>query len=232
MRERGTEMLDAIQGPPRWAGPDLLLRQTSFRALAEPRMFREVDGAVTKGTLRVRFGEVEARGIAVTPRGRAMYEHLIAQTGQAADSTTPRTEIAAELWNRSIPATETALVLQDLAYFRFTTGTGQPGTAPTRSLPELLEQGWVCADPIVYEDFLPKSAAGIFQSNLTGDGHKDTTRSTTAIDATWLAGVLDRPLHDPYILYDGIRTSSLRTVATELGLPGPIETPAIEGATR
>ena len=35
------EMIDEIQGPPRWHGPDVLLRQTSFRALAEPRTFRE-----------------------------------------------------------------------------------------------------------------------------------------------------------------------------------------------
>ena len=44
MSERGIAMIDAIQGPPRWDGPDVLLRQTSFRALAEPRRFREADG--------------------------------------------------------------------------------------------------------------------------------------------------------------------------------------------
>ena len=40
MQARGIEMIDEIQGPPRWDGPDVLLRQTSFRALAEPRTFR------------------------------------------------------------------------------------------------------------------------------------------------------------------------------------------------
>ncbi len=30
----------------------------------------------------------------------------------------------------------------------------------------LIERGWVVAQPITYEDFLPVSAAGIFQSNL------------------------------------------------------------------
>ena len=33
-------MIDAIQGPPRTDGPAVLLRQTSFRALDEPRLFR------------------------------------------------------------------------------------------------------------------------------------------------------------------------------------------------
>ena len=57
------------------------------------------------------------------------------------------------------------------------------------------------ATPIVYEDFLPASAAGIFQSNLTSDGSKDTTQEGTALDAEWLSGVLGRTLHDPFELY-------------------------------
>lgn len=70
MTARGIEMIDEIQGPPAWEGPDVLLRQTSFRALAEERNFRDADGTVTTGHLRVRFGEVEQRGIALTPAGR------------------------------------------------------------------------------------------------------------------------------------------------------------------
>ena len=46
MTARGITMIDAIQGPPAWHGPDVLLRQTSFRALAEPRRFRDADGTV------------------------------------------------------------------------------------------------------------------------------------------------------------------------------------------
>ena len=76
MGERGIAMIDAIQGPPRWDGPDVLLRQTSFRALDERRTFREPDGTLRAGTLRVRFGEVEARGIALTQAGRARYDAL------------------------------------------------------------------------------------------------------------------------------------------------------------
>src|SRR6185312_4146111 len=58
MTARGITMIDAIQGPPAWHGPDVLLRQTSFRALSEPRRFRAADGSVADGTLRVRFREV------------------------------------------------------------------------------------------------------------------------------------------------------------------------------
>ena len=69
MAARGITMTDAIQGPPRWHGPDVLLRQTSFRALAEPRRFRDADGSIVDGALRVRFGEVESRGVALDSEG-------------------------------------------------------------------------------------------------------------------------------------------------------------------
>jgi uncharacterized glyoxalase superfamily metalloenzyme YdcJ len=78
----------------------------------------------------------------------------------------------------------------------------------------------VRAEPIVYEDFLPRSAAGIFQSNLTGDGAKDTTQQATALDGQWMSGVLERPLHDPYALYARQREQSLDAVRRQLGAPG------------
>ena len=84
MQARGIAMIDAIQGPPRWDGPDVLLRQTSFRALAEPRAFRRADGSVHRSSLRVRFGEVEARGIALTAAGRALYDELSERAGRRA----------------------------------------------------------------------------------------------------------------------------------------------------
>ena len=76
-------MIDTIQGPPRWDGPDVLLRQTSFRALAEPRRFRTESGEVVDGSLRVRFGEVEARGVALTEAGRDRYDELIGRDAAA-----------------------------------------------------------------------------------------------------------------------------------------------------
>ena len=193
MEARGIQMIDAIQGPPRWDGPDVLLRQTSFRALAEPRKFRDQDGWIRDTDLRVRFGEVEARGIALTPKGRALYDELI---GQPAD-----------VWNARLPTTEHGLAVADLAYFTFR-DTGRLGYRPG-DLASLLAEGWLTAEPIVYEDFLPRSAAGIFQSNLTGGGSHDDEQDHAALDADWLAGVLDRDLADPFDLYDAQRARSL-----------------------
>jgi uncharacterized glyoxalase superfamily metalloenzyme YdcJ len=103
MTARGIAMIDAIQGPPAWRGPDVLLRQTSFRALAEPRRFREPDGTVSDGMLRVRFGEVEARGVALTPQGRQRYDAAMAAPEPAA------------VWADHFPATDEEMAACGLA---------------------------------------------------------------------------------------------------------------------
>jgi uncharacterized glyoxalase superfamily metalloenzyme YdcJ len=171
MTRRGITMIDAIQGPPRTDGPAVLLRQTSFRALDEPRLFRRADGSVAPGTLRVRFGEVEARGVALTPLGRERYD-----AAMAADD-------PARVWSEHFPSTDAQLAAQGLAYYR----AGDP-TAP-----------------IVYEDFLPASAAGIFRSNLDRDSRAVDLADDSGddlYDIGWLAGAIGRDIHNPYVLYE------------------------------
>ena len=168
MCERGVAMIDAIQGPPPWDGPAVLLRQTSFRALAEPRRFREPDGSVTDGTLRVRFGEVEARGVALTRKGRERYDAAMA----SADPATA--------WADYFPASDQEMASQGLAYYH-------RGDS---------------AAPVVYEDFLPASAAGIFRSNLDADTEAAAVADESGYDIDWMAGTIGRHIHDPYDLYD------------------------------
>jgi uncharacterized glyoxalase superfamily metalloenzyme YdcJ len=222
MTARGLEMIDAIQGPPRWDGPDVLLRQTSFRALAEPRRMRLPDGRVATGALRVRFGEVEARGIALTPAGRARYDQLLEETDRrAVNSGTRPAEVAPSVWKENFPASERALIDAGLAYFTYRLADGQARTQPPpAALSDLLDQGWVRAEPIVYEDFLPRSAAGIFQSNLSGDGTRNTSREGARYDAGWLAGAIGRDIRDPFLLYEREQRASLAVVARDLQLGG------------
>ena len=52
----------------------ILLRQTSFKALEEPVSFQSADGGWTTGSHTARFGEIEQRGIALTPKGSALYD--------------------------------------------------------------------------------------------------------------------------------------------------------------
>ncbi|MFP1625268.1 VOC family protein [Streptomyces sp. 5K101] len=224
MTERGIEMIDTIQGPPDWKGPDLLLRQTSFRALAEPRALRTPDGRVVSGSLRVRFGEVEARGIAVTPDGRALYDRLLTLVDERAAGRpeADRTEVARAVWAEHVPGTERELAARGLAYFTYQVTADRPrdGSRPPVGIGDLLEQGWVRAEPIVYEDFLPRSAAGIFQSNLSGEGTRHNDRAGAAYDSAWLSGALGREVLDPFALYEEQQNRSLVQVARALDLDG------------
>ena len=175
MTARGVTMTDAIQGPPRWHGPDVLLRQTSFRALSEPRRFRAADGSVADGTLRVRFGEVESRGVALTPKGRGRFDAAMA---------TPH---PAKVWGDYFPATHAHMASAGLAYYH--------GGDPSK--------------PVVYEDFLPASAAGIFRSNLDTDAQKADGEEDRDWDYTadWMAGQIGHHIHDPYELYEKVASS-------------------------
>lgn len=173
MTARGIAMIDDIQGPPRTEGPQVLLRQTSFRALAEPRRFRDEAGAVTDGTLRVRFGEVEQRGVALTPAGRQRFDAAMACENPAA------------AWNRYFPATDEQMAGTGLAYYR----RGDP------------------TQPVVYEDFLPASAAGIFRSNLDGDTAAADGPDESDYSRQWMAGQIGHHIHDPYELYEKVACS-------------------------
>ncbi|MFB6672080.1 2-oxoadipate dioxygenase/decarboxylase family protein [Streptomyces sp. NPDC056390] len=226
MTERGIEMIDTVQGPPNWKGPDLLLRQTSFRALDEPRAMRTPDGTVISGALRVRFGEVEARGIAVTPDGRALYDRLLTLVDQEARSHpgADRAELARTLWSEHVPGTEQELAAQELAFFTYHVAPDRPrdGSRPPTDIGGLLAQGWIRAEPIVYEDFLPRSAAGIFQSNLSGEGSRDNDQEGAAYDSEWLSGAIEREVLDPFALYEQQQNRSIAHVAEELELDGAL----------
>ncbi|GAB4084690.1 VOC family protein [Myceligenerans cantabricum] len=218
MTARGITMIPAIQGPPRWDGPDLLLRQTSFRALAEPRVFRTPAGEVVEDALRVRFGEVEARGIALTRSGRAAYDTAVAEvderTGDAGEA--ERQAIGREVWQRTFPVTEAALADQGLGYFTYELAPADDGGRAPR----------VLRAPVVYEDFLPRSAAGIFQSNLTQEGAKDAGQAGADRDEDWMAGALGRDLNDPFELYARQVERSRRAAAATLGVDPETLTPS------
>jgi uncharacterized glyoxalase superfamily metalloenzyme YdcJ len=64
--------------------------------------------------------------------------------------------------------------------------------------------------PVVYEDFLPASAAGIFRSNLDTDpqkaaDHEDQGNSDYRPE--WMAGQIGHHIHDPYELYEKVASS-------------------------
>ncbi len=223
MQKRGVEMIDRIQGPPRVDGPEILLRQTSFRALAEPRDFREADGRVQQGSLRVRFGEVEARGIALTPAGRHLYEQMVraVEEHMADRPEADRQAVAAGVWEQHLPRTEEELCLQGLGYFTYSVDleavkqaidNGTAGQKP--QLADLVRLGVLIPEPIVYEDFLPQSAAGIFASNLTGGGSMDERHGGADRTLEWMSDVIGAEVRIPELIY---AEESERSIVTAEG---------------
>ncbi|PMY42608.1 MULTISPECIES: 2-oxoadipate dioxygenase/decarboxylase HglS [Pseudomonas] len=211
-----------IEGPPRRECP-ILLRQTSFKALEEAVSF--TDQPDSRGSHSARFGEIEQRGAALTPKGRSLYDQLL-NAARDALGDFPN-EANAQRYNtlmaehfRAFPDNHQAMREQGLAYFRyFVNDQGlaarQQADRPT-SLEALIRAGHVRAEPLVYEDFLPVSAAGIFQSNLGDDAqsHYADHSNRQAFERA-----LGRPTIDELQLYADTQQRSLQECATALGLP-------------
>lgn len=160
-KNQGFKAKAIVEGPPN-RDCDILLRQTSFIALDEAVSF--TDGET--GTHTARFGEVEQRGIALTPKGRALYDELL---NLARTNIDDKEDYATTLQNAfaAFPDSYEELRKQELAYFSYF-DTKHPCSLDKqkRSLEALIESGNIDFKPIRYEDFLPVSAAGIFTSNL------------------------------------------------------------------
>jgi len=177
MTARGLRAKTRIEGPPRRRCP-ILLRQTSFTALAEPVHF--ADGST--GSHTARFGEIEQRGAALTPKGRALYDRCLAEAAEATGHAGALQAAFADF-----PDDWEALRAHDLAWFR----EGEGG-----------------AQPVTYEDFLPVSAAGIFRSNLAGS--RPGKHLTGGGQAEFQAA-LGRPVRDPFALYAAEAAGSVAT---------------------
>ena len=204
MPQCGIEPKALIEGPPRREVP-ILLRQTSFKALEEPVMF----AGEHKGTHSARFGEIEQRGVALTPKGRALYDRLLNEAGVGKDNLNHQRHLQ-EVFSE-FPDSEFLLRQQGLAWFRYRlTPAGEahrhafgPGDDPQ----PLIERGWVVAQPIVYEDFLPVSAAGIFQSNL---GNETQARSHGNASREAFEAALGCEVLDEFELYQQAEERSKR----------------------
>ncbi len=205
MPEHGIAPKAVVEGPPTRTCP-ILLRQTSFKALEEAVSFRGADGSWQAGSHTARFGEIEQRGVALTPKGRALYDKLLndtrARVRPAADgSNAAEYEAALADVFTAFPDDWNGIRTAGLGYFRYSlTESGKAAAAGATmgvDLETAIAQGLVQFDPIVYEDFLPVSAAGIFQSNLGDDAAQEFTASPNQImfERDLGASVLDEFAH-------------------------------------
>lgn len=215
MLARGLQAKALIEGPPRRAVP-ILLRQTSFKALEEEVSYPDADGKLVPGSHTARFGEIEQRGLALTPAGRELYDRLLAevrQAGGAAGNTAADYPQRLAAAFAVFPDDEATLRREGLGYFRYRlteAGAAVPAGERAAMTPEaMIEAGYAEADPIVYEDFLPVSAAGIFQSNLGGgeqrayDAHANQDSFEAALGAT---------INDPFALYAQAQEASIASL--------------------
>ena len=222
MQSRGIPPKAIIEGPPRRNCP-ILLRQTSFKALVEPVSFKGADGQYQSGQHTARFGEIEQRGVALTPKGRALYDQLLSEAREKLGAT-PNEKNAEQYYQLlsesfvAFPDDYQALHEQQLAYFHYqpseTHSTELTGLEiSTDNLQQLIEQGVIRIEPIIYEDFLPVSAAGIFQSNL----HSDTASSYEGqSNQQEFEQALGASVQDELALYQQMQDNSLQACLASL----------------
>lgn len=213
MPEQGISPKAIIEGPPPRRCP-ILLRQTSFKALEEPIEFIDQ----RPGQHTARFGEVEQRGIALTRKGRQLYDRLLDQSRRgptAVDNGTHQAQLS-EVF-QAFPDDYSLLRRQGLAFFSYSADPRalpalESGAAP--DLEALIEAGALAFSPMVYEDFLPVSAAGIFQSNLDGSRSEyQGAASQPAFEAALGCRVIDE-----IGLYEQRQAQSLARALAELGV--------------
>ncbi len=179
MREQGMHAKAIVEGPPRRNHP-ILLRQTSFRALDEEIRFIAQQGEEQHGFHTARFGEIEQRGMALTPKGRELYDHLLAKVRQAQSDPVNQPQAYVKQLKqtfRQFPDNQREIRHQKLGYFRYLRAELPLNISDEDDLESLIEQRQILCTPITYEDFLPVSAAGIFQSNLKEGETGNFTRS-------------------------------------------------------
>ncbi|KAL3463590.1 DUF1338-domain-containing protein [Aspergillus heterothallicus] len=234
MRAAGMAVKSRIEGPPARECP-ILLRQTSFLALEEKIRFqtREDDrdgGEFAQGSHKARFGEIEERGAAVTLAGRRLYDELLGKAmNRAAAEGGDVDAVLTEVF-QAYPDSWAELRQRGLVYFEYRC-TGKMVNVPdimiadARSedlLEKLIAEKIVEAVPITYEDFLPLSAAGIFQSNLQGNGQA----SASAVNEKMVGGdkegyerALGCTVMDADDIYASLQRESIKVCARKLGLP-------------
>lgn len=217
MKAHGLAAKEVIEGPPRRQVP-ILLRQTSFKALAESVEFPD-ESQGPPGVHTARFGEIEQRGAALTRQGRQRYDELLARVRDTQGAHDPEADYQARLTAAfaEFPDDLDELRREGWVHVRYSVMPGGVERAAalgiSTDLESLIVHRCVRVDPLVYEDFLPVSAAGIFQSNL-GDVDPKVHAANGARDLFEVQ--LGMPVHDEFELYEQAQARSLDRVWGEL----------------
>ena len=206
----------------------ILLRQDAYKALTEPVKFRNADGSVVDTVHTARFGEIEQRFYATTPKGRELYDRCLAEADAAKEKNPglSKKDFAAyeEMYAKPFapfPKKLSALLERNLVYGRYSPtakGLAAKGAINTTDINELVRLGYVDYEGLRYEDFLPVSAAGIFASNLNQYGTKSTATKKPVYTQAMLEEILGKSIVDANVIYRGLQAESFWKVYSGLGL--------------
>ncbi|MBA4147949.1 MAG: VOC family protein [Verrucomicrobia bacterium] len=219
---------DFTEGP---AGDTpILLRQDAYKALTEPVTFVQADGSKVETVHTARFGEIEQRFYATTPVGRELYDQCLAAAevmkeknpGLIKQDFSAYQKAYAECF-APFPKKLSELLAQKLVYGRYT--VTQAGLAAAKEkkvdvteLCELVRRGYLRAEGLRYEDFLPISAAGIFASNLGQYGTKSTAAEKPVYRQEALEEVMGRKVIVSNLTYRGLQAGSILESYGDLGV--------------
>lgn len=196
MKAKGLPIKTTIEGPPARTCP-ILLRQTAFRALAEEVNFPDEHGQYVLSNHTARFGEIESRGAALTPDGMKLYDSCLVSGA----------------FERIADDYE-SLRREKLAWFRYKSNDRDLQALDINqhmaNIEDLIAAGQIYAVPITYEDFLPVSAAGIFQSNLVRKSA--TTMKSSESGRAEFEQALGCPVFDMHDLYRKESERSIRAI--------------------
>ncbi|MGB1239016.1 MAG: 2-oxoadipate dioxygenase/decarboxylase HglS [Pseudomonadales bacterium] len=207
-----------IEGPPKRDCP-ILLRQTAFLAIKEPVVFASANESETQGAHAARFGEIEQRGCALKPKGRALYDQLLNEARGITRPLNDGSNLAQYLEQMqqvfsAFPDEYAAIREQQLGYFSYSVADASKAQGiDTGNIEALVAAGAVRFDPITYEDFLPVSAAGIFQSNLGQQGEKDFVQEP---NQAAFERDLEASVADEFALYQQMEQRSIDSVKAQL----------------
>lgn len=220
----GLSPKDRIEGPPE-RKCNILLRQTSFLAVDEGIVFDGPEASGEKGSHSARFGEIEQRGAALTLKGRRKYDEVVAEATRRGVLKAGKETEYKRLFDSYFPDDWEALRSEGLIWVEYSlTQKGSETTtteANVKTLQQAVGERLVAWKPILYEDFLPMSAAGIFQSSL----HHDSTVRVTNQEAAGLEeskrqlrSVLgEDAMIDEMQIYEAQQEDSIAKVGKRLG---------------
>ena len=196
---------DRTEGPD--PGTQVLLRQDAYRSLTEPIRFVD-ETPPFESSHTARFGEIEERFYAVTPKGRALYDECLAARTSDSHSESSDAAKSFERFPRTLPELFESGLVHAIFEPSKASLAGQVDIA-TADIIQLMKEGVLDCRGMRYEDFLPISAAGIFASNLDQYGTDSTADHRPSYPRREFEEIVGCSIKDTVDVYRALQSRSI-----------------------